>query len=84
LSALFIVLLVGAMTFFASWQLPKFLFQGSDRMQWSRSRFYSWYRCDTCSLRASFLTVRTVRSQWRNWMFRPGGKTKLKKVHCPL
>jgi len=30
LSALFIVLLVGAMAFCASWQLPKFLFQGSD------------------------------------------------------
>jgi len=27
---LFIVLLVGAMAFCASWQLPKFLFQGSD------------------------------------------------------
>jgi len=30
LSALFIVLLMGAMAFCASWQLPKFLFQGSD------------------------------------------------------
>ena len=30
LSALFIVLLVGVMAFCASWQLPKFLFQGSD------------------------------------------------------
>jgi len=30
LSALFIVLLVGAMRFCASCQLPKFLFQGSD------------------------------------------------------
>jgi len=31
LSALFIVILVGAMTFCATWHLPKFLFQGSDK-----------------------------------------------------
>jgi len=30
LSALLIVLLVGVIPFCASWQLPKFLFQGSD------------------------------------------------------
>ena len=30
LSALFIVLLVGVMVFCSFWQLPKFLFQGSD------------------------------------------------------
>jgi len=30
LSALFIVLLVGIIAFCASWQLPKFVLQGSD------------------------------------------------------
>jgi len=30
LSVLFIVLLMGAMVFCATWQLPKFLFQVSD------------------------------------------------------
>jgi len=30
LSALFIVMLVEVMAFCASWQLPKFLFQGSE------------------------------------------------------
>jgi len=30
LSTLFIVLLVGVMVFCSFWQLPKFLFQGSD------------------------------------------------------
>jgi len=31
LSALFIVILVGAMAVCATWHLPKFLFQGSDK-----------------------------------------------------
>jgi len=65
-SALFVVLLVGVMRFCASWQLPKFLFQGSDSeskvvvkvsfVVQMRNLFFMYF----------FFKVRTVSSQWRN------------------